>query len=691
MTNPFLYTSKQKLLFKKSMLRLLIVLFSFCLHTDSLFGDDISVEHVCSDQKLDLRINGGIQPYEVLWQGFSGGMYSDIPGWPKSNLDGQDGQEDLVGALHFTKYKVIVTDELCGTAVYEIEVDPCKCLKVNLEWKQNVTECSYPEFQTNSGALTISVTGTNDYNVRWSNGSTNTSINKLITGQYTVTVTSGACRIVRTYQICCCGTAGGMQPPNSPPVILCPESGDLEITNENVNSPTNSTSFDGSISISVNGASSITWYGPNGPIGYGNSISGLGPGEYCAQIFDGCGNAIDKCYELVDCSTNPITINGTVTNTCSGYSEGSITITVIGGNSGYTYNWNNGSTSSNLINLAQGQYCVNVKDSRGCKASRCFTVGLNQIQSVRQGCVINEYCNGQIINSTDIGSFRIVRPGDCRYYDYYCTDGVLLGSDFVGTEFNATSDPCRIEERCITTGSIWNNHYGTYSNEFWDPGYDSNDECWACHQVEYCIFPTLGNFVNIISFTNKLEYSINSGCDGPGECLVSVYCPFGVLVYQGCLNCDQRPCTLGELLSFKPTDPVLVKTINNTDEFRVKFHLEPFDTALVRNYIIEKINKQSGIFPTFDVDKIKPQKKVTKVSIYPNPTSDKLFIDITEEFSNKSFSLIIYNMTGQIIKKEEITLENIDEIDISNLNDGIYRVTIFNDNSILYDTKIVKI
>src|SRR5690606_14999355 len=271
-----------------------------------------------------------------------------------------------------------------------------------------------PSYQTNTGAITISVEGTNNYSVSWSNGASGTAINKLVTGYYTVTVTSGACQITKTYLICCCGTPPGMQPPVAP-VILCPEQGDLEIVSENVNSPATATSYDGSISLTVLGASSITWYGPNGIIGYGNSISNLGPGEYCAQLLDGCDNAIEKCYELVDCSQSPINISGQVTNTCQGYSVGRIVLNVAGGNPGYTYSWSNGGNASTISNLPSGQYCVTVKDSKGCKANACFNVGLNN--TTADGCRI--LCNGTQVE--DYGpAIKIENPQNCTESIFTC-------------------------------------------------------------------------------------------------------------------------------------------------------------------------------------------------------------------------------------------------------------------------------
>ena len=58
----------------------------------------------------------------------------------------------------------------------------------------------------------------------------------------------------------------------------------------------------------------------------------------------------------------------------TGVSNGSIDATLAGGTLPYSYNWNNGSTSEDLANLAVGSYNVTVTDDNGCTTSSSATI-----------------------------------------------------------------------------------------------------------------------------------------------------------------------------------------------------------------------------------------------------------------------------------------------------------------------------
>src|SRR4029079_7013493 len=51
---------------------------------------------------------------------------------------------------------------------------------------------------------------------------------------------------------------------------------------------------------------------------------------------------------------------------CFGGSDGSASIVVTGGTSGYTYLWSNGSNGESISNLSAGNYQVTVIDNNGC-------------------------------------------------------------------------------------------------------------------------------------------------------------------------------------------------------------------------------------------------------------------------------------------------------------------------------------
>jgi len=60
--------------------------------------------------------------------------------------------------------------------------------------------------------------------------------------------------------------------------------------------------------------------------------------------------------------------------TCSGYSDGSIELTVSGGTAPYRYLWEDGSTAKDRANLAEGEYHVRITDSNDCSISEIYTL-----------------------------------------------------------------------------------------------------------------------------------------------------------------------------------------------------------------------------------------------------------------------------------------------------------------------------
>jgi hypothetical protein len=82
---------------------------------------------------------------------------------------------------------------------------------------------------------------------------------------------------------------------------------------------------------------------------------------------------------------------------------------------------------------------------------------------------------------------------------------------------------------------------------------------------------------------------------------------------------------------------------------------------------------------------------VKDISVYPNPASDYISVQLQQSLTWKGLSFSIYNITGKKFFQKRITQPgNVLEVDISNLKPGYYVLSIDNKNQNIYTSKILK-
>ncbi|GEM_PF-558954 len=191
-----------------------------------------------------------------------------------------------------------------------------------------------------AAAVVIGGVGTKTY--AWSNGSTSASINGLLAGTYSVTVTD---------QDACTATAG----------VSITEPGPLTISFTTSDASCDGTS-DGSILSSVSGGS--------GPLTYSWSnssdsslIENLSAGVYTLTVTDSTNCSVSA----TDTVSEPDSFIDSLQATsilCFGDSTGSATIFTSG--TGISYQWSNGDTTGTTTGLTAGVYTVTATDNGGC-------------------------------------------------------------------------------------------------------------------------------------------------------------------------------------------------------------------------------------------------------------------------------------------------------------------------------------
>lgn len=662
-------------------------------------GDALVLNFDCDTKCIDLKINGGFQPFDVEWQRIINGIWVTQTNWPKTGLNGHDGSEDLckIKALGITEFKVIVTDALCGTAEQTIKVQPCESvpcdgLSISVENYTNVSECGGWDdvippptpYDNCDGSIMISVNGaTGPYTVQWSNGATGTSIAGLCTGTYTVTVTQGNCSAIETFDICCCNSTSMQGPYAHCPITTVSLDGDIT-------PPTSGIAADGAIDLIVNPEASnikYKWAGPNAFKSGSQDIFGLKIGTYCVTVTTGCGLPNIACFTLVDCTTSQLMISyKQIGNTCLGYSEGSIEIGVTGyqgPTSNLKYKWSDNLNSVNLFNsssvnkLDVGNYCVTVSDIYGCSTSECFTVGLNNLDStVNDQCLKTYICNGKDVKkimysvvrkTTTIGCVEIIE----------CSNGQILEINRGGYWL--------FDENC-TVWAYCNNK----SKVFVAQGYSTEvEDTRNCITKVYC--NVLLNGILITKYIGYYDEAtpciIFTSWFGPNDCF-----EIGYTWYCAWTNSYVTETTYTEdcsLLNRLPKCPdyndgdglqkIENRILNNAD-IELSYILSIDSNKFMEN---RKLISDSIIFNNRSI--AKEDDKNSKTHIFYEE-----FINYRiESLNNFQHSFTFYDISGRAITSGILT-NGENYINVGNLNAGFYFMQILTENSNLRTHRFFK-
>jgi outer membrane protein OmpA-like peptidoglycan-associated protein len=326
---------------------------------------------------VDIAVSGGVGPYSYKWN--SGATTQDL---------------ESMGA---GKYNVQIADSKGCVKTLDAEITQPTELTLKMDSVVNI-QC----FGNKNGAVSISVAGgVAPYKYLWSNGAVTQDISQLPAGQYMVTV-SDAKGCDKTL------SATVTQPPQ-----LVAKLGEIKHIN----------CFgykSGAVALSVTGgATPYAFKWSNGSVT--QNLDNVGAGTYTVTITDKNG-----CSQTLSATINqPVKLVSTVIAakdvSCFQGTNGSVNISVVGGTHPYKYQWSNGTTVQDLIDIKAGKYGLTITDATGCRDSSIsvtikeptlLTVKINKVTDIIKYGLSN-------------GSIDVAVAGGTQPYKYSWSNGAV--------------------------------------------------------------------------------------------------------------------------------------------------------------------------------------------------------------------------------------------------------------------------
>lgn len=258
------------------------------------------------------------------------------------SLNGAPITPGVISGLNAGSYQLISTDTLqCSDEMVLVLTEPAPLLVDR--FRVDTIAC----FGQTDGALAPEVSGgTGAYSFQWQDGATDSLRTGLQAGLYLLTITdANGCTTLQSIDLF------------QFPLIDASLAG---------SDPTCSTTPDGSIQVSATGGAGNFTYEWSQPGVSGPVASGLLPGSYSVTLTDDNGCTLVRSLLL----SAPLDLVITVTSlptSCFGGSDGTIVVTVSGGDPPYDFQWSDGGPNlGTRNNLSAGSYGVTITDQGSC-------------------------------------------------------------------------------------------------------------------------------------------------------------------------------------------------------------------------------------------------------------------------------------------------------------------------------------
>ncbi|MEM8906635.1 MAG: M43 family zinc metalloprotease [Bacteroidota bacterium] len=360
---------------------------------NQLFIDNIEVSTPCAlsvntsmqpascatacDGSINAIAAGGQAPYTYLWDG------------TVNNPSGNTASGLCMGS-----YALTITDQSGCSLVRTIDLEAPVALSLNLVASDETTQGA------GDGAIVATASGgVPPYTYLWNTGATTSSLFNLSPGGYTVSISDqNGCLLVGQTSV-----AGGS-------VDCTALAGNIQTTAISCHGLA-----DGTAQASpANGNGPYTYFWNNGATS--STVTGLTSGSIMVTITDANGCT----FVTEDFIAEPLALDLNVLSTdesVAGTNDGTANAIVSGGTPGYTYQWNNGATTSSINDLSPGNYTVTISDQNGCTHAAQAIINAGPADCSALLAVV-ESENVSCFGSGD-GAIGVIATGGVPPYSYF--------------------------------------------------------------------------------------------------------------------------------------------------------------------------------------------------------------------------------------------------------------------------------
>ena len=568
--------------------------------------------------------------------------------------------------------------------------------------------------------------GAGGYSYSWSNGSTSEDLSGLAAGAYSVTVTdANGCSAsadvtlveptkvnisATNTEILCFGgnsevtvvTSGGVTPytvddagtysvpAGSYTYDIVDANGCQASTSLNITEPTLLVASSSAPEILCNGGSTdVTVSAAGGTAPYsGEGVYNVAAGSYTYTVTDNNGCTSITTINVAEPALLTVGLVASDYNgygvSCFGSTDGSVDATANGGTGAYNYSWSNGSTSEDLSGLGAGNFTVTVTDANGCSASADVTL-------VEPTKVNISATNTEILCFGGNSEVTVVTSGGVTPYtvDDAGTYSVPAGSytyDIVDANGCSASTSLTISQPTLLTvnaGSDETVFYGYGPMECADLSASANGGTGA-YSYSWSSTATGGGMGSTLTAcpTANEVYTVTvtdaNGCQATDEvsiCVVDVHCQQGNSNNFGV-----------EMCQIPPGNPANAHTICVSPS-AVPAHLA---IGCQLGACGELAAACSG--PA--AKSLQSDELAVALTAYPNPTENTTTVSVTLTKAG-NYSVEMYDMMGKLIKTvyagsfEEY--ENLEfDVDMTNLNTGVYMISVMNGDQKIENIRVMK-